>query len=104
MGELADGGHIAPAPERDFYLPNKALTLTEEDAGFELLGSELAIYDDFVFGARIAIVTEDGASVGCGIFYRWNDASNLDLAFVDTGGGFGVVQLVAAVPVRACQY
>ncbi len=91
VGELAAGGHIAPAERRDLYLLEKSLMAMDRTALFELVGSEQAIYDDFVLGARVTIVT-GGESVGCGLVYRWQDERNLDLAFVDSAGGFGVVQ------------
>jgi hypothetical protein len=89
VDELAAGGHITPLSDRDLYLPEKSLVMDEQDAAFELIGTELAVYADFVLGA---IVTGDGANVGCGLVYRWTDDRNFDLAYVDTGGGFGVVQ------------
>ncbi len=92
VDELAAGGHIAPQPDRDLYLPEKSLELTEQDAAFELIGTERAVYADFVFGARIVAATSDGANIGCGLVHRWTDERNFDLVFVDTGGGFGIVQ------------
>jgi hypothetical protein len=92
INELAAGGHIAPLAGHDLFLPEKTVTLTEQDAYFELIGTDLAMYGDFVMGARINIATGPRANVGCGLTYRWIDERNLDLAYVDTGGGFGVVQ------------
>ena len=34
----------------------------------------------------------EGDGIGCGLVYRWQDERNLDLVYVDTAGGFGVVQ------------
>lgn len=92
VGELAAGGHIVPVDEHDLFVPEASLTLAEQDARFELIGTEQAVYDDFVLSAHITLLTTEGANVGCGLAYRWIDQRNLDLAFVDSGGGFGVVQ------------
>ncbi len=91
VNELAASGQVTPAPARDLFLPEKTLMATDPDARFELIGSDLALYDNFILGARVGIVTV-GENEGCGLVYRWQDARNLDLAYVDTAGGFGVVQ------------
>lgn len=91
IAELAGGGHIAPAAERDLYVLERSLTATGITARFEPIGTELAQYDNFVLGGRVAISTA-GESVGCGLFFRWQDERNLALAYVDSGGGFGLVQ------------
>lgn len=91
IAELADGGHIAPVEERDLYVLERSLTVTGRTSRFEPIGTELAQYDDFVLGGRVAISTA-GESVGCGLFFRWQDERNLALAYVDSGGGFGVAQ------------
>ncbi|MCL4237759.1 MAG: hypothetical protein KJ047_05880 [Anaerolineae bacterium] len=91
IAELAGGGHIAPAAERDLYVLERSLSVTGVTARFEPIGTEVAQYDDFVLGGRVAISTV-GESVGCGLFFRWQDERNLALAYVDSGGGFGLVQ------------
>ena len=91
VGELASGGHISPAPARDLYLFEKTQTSTTRTSVFELLGSDRAVYGDFVFGGRVTIST-DGQSVGCGLVFRWTDERNLSLAYVDSSSGFGLVQ------------
>jgi hypothetical protein len=89
--ELRQSGQVALAPERDLFLIEKTLMSPGQDALFELIGSEQAIYDNFVLSATINTVTQ-GQSVGCGVVYRWQDDENLSLAFVDTAGGWGLVQ------------
>ncbi len=91
VNELAEGGHITPAPARDLYLFEKTQASTDRASVFELLGSEQAVYGDFLFGGRVTIVTE-GQSVGCGLLFRWEDERNLSLAYVDSSQGFGLVQ------------
>jgi hypothetical protein len=91
VDELAASGMINPAVTRELYVPETALMLDEVTASFELLGTDDSIYTDFVVGVTI-IMTTDGQSVGCGMVYRWLDDRNLDLAYVDTAGGFGLVQ------------
>jgi hypothetical protein len=91
VSELTEGGHITPAPARDLYLFEKTQASTDLASAFELLGSEQAVYSDFLFGGRVTIVTE-GQSVGCGLVFRWTDARNLALAYVDSSQGFGLVQ------------
>lgn len=90
-GELAASGQVVLAPARDLFLPQKSVTVTGVTSAFETIGSDQALYSDFVLGADLNIVTE-GKSVGCGLFYRWQDERNLDLAYIDTSGGFGVVE------------
>lgn len=91
VDELAVGGHISPQPARDLYLFEKTQSSTTRTSVLELLGSDRAIYGDFVFGGRVTIST-DGQSVGCGLVFRWTDERNLSLAYVDSSSGFGLVQ------------
>jgi hypothetical protein len=91
VNSLASSGQVVPAAARDLFLTEKTLTATTVDAQFGLIGSDLALYDNFVLGAGVKLTT-GGKSVGCGLVYRWEDARNLDLAYVDTAGGFGVVE------------
>jgi hypothetical protein len=91
MAELADAGHLDLAPARDLFIPDADMTAPIQNTWFELLGSDQTIYNDFVLSAWVTIVT-NGTSAGCGMVYRWQDARNLDLAYVDVMGGFGVVQ------------
>jgi hypothetical protein len=90
-GELAATGRITPAPARDFFIPNADLTVPNQNTWFEPLGSDLTVYENFILSAWLKIAT-NGTSAGCGLVYRWQDARNLDLAYVDALGGFGVVQ------------
>lgn len=89
--ELADAGHLTLAPVRDLFIPDADMTAPIRNTWFELLGSDQTIYNDFILSAWVSIVT-NGTSAGCGMVYRWQDARNLDLAYVDVMGGFGVVQ------------
>lgn len=91
INELAAGGHINPWVQHDLFLNEKRLAVTDPDAIFELIGTDQAIYDDFVMGAWTNAIT-NGDDGGCGITYRWQDERNLDMVFVDSGSGFGVVQ------------
>jgi hypothetical protein len=91
VNSLASSGQVVPAAARDLFLTEKELTAITVDSQFGLIGSDLALYDNFVLGAGVTIET-GGKSVGCGLVYRWEDDRNLDLAYVDTAGGFGVVQ------------
>ncbi len=89
--ELADSGQVQPANARDLFLLERTVNDDDPNSIFELIGSEQALYDDFIFGTNITTVTT-GESAGCGLVYRWQDERNLDLAYIDTGGGFGIVQ------------
>lgn len=98
--ELADAGQIVPAtPLHDLFLFEKNVTAENQETVLELIGSEQAVYGDFLFGGRIAILT-NGENNGCGLVYRWQtadgtedqDGYTLGLAFVDTAGGYGVAQ------------
>lgn len=89
--ELAASGQVEPAAARDLFLLERSLHAIDPDSQFELLGSEQAVYGDFIYGASITTLTT-GESVGCGLVYRWQDERNLDLAYLDTDGGFGLVQ------------
>ncbi len=91
IAELSAGEHIVPLPERSLYVLEQGRTVIGRTARFEPIGTELAQYGDFVFGGRVAISTA-GESVGCGLFFRWQDERNLALAYIDSGGGFGLVQ------------
>ena len=64
IAELADGGHIAPVEERDLYVLERSLTVTGRTSRFEPIGTELAQYDDFVLGGRVAIST----AAKCGLW------------------------------------
>jgi hypothetical protein len=89
--ELATSGQLTLAPTRDLFISDADLTAPVKNAFFELLGSDQTIYNDFILSAWVTIVTS-GTSAGCGMVYRWQDERNLDLAYVDVMGGFGVVQ------------
>jgi len=89
--EIAESGQVVLAPARDLFLLERTLSAADPASVFELLGSEQALYEDFILGANVTTLTT-GESVGCGAVFRWQDERNLDLAYVDTGGGFGVVQ------------
>jgi hypothetical protein len=91
VGEMAATGKVFPAAARDLYVPDADLTTTGQDARFELIGSDLTLYENFILSAWLTIVT-NGHSAGCGVVYRWQDERNLDMAYVDLSGGFGVVQ------------
>ena len=91
VAELAASGQVFPAETHALYLPEKQRTEQNRDARFELLGSEIAVYDDFIFSARLGLYT-NGKSNACGLVYRWQDEANFDLAYIDALGGFGVVQ------------
>lgn len=96
IDELAASGLERPAVTRDLYVPETVMMLDEVAADFDLLGNGDSTYTDFVLGVT-AIVTTGGESVGCGVAYRWLDERNLDMAYVDTGGGFGLVQALDGV-------
>lgn len=91
VAELARSGMVSPAPAHDLYINSRALDAADPASRFELVGSERALYDDFILGASIVIVT-DGESPGCGLLFRAQDDRNLSLAYVDTSGGFGLVR------------
>jgi len=91
VGELTVNSVINPADNYDLFLTDKRLEATDPDALFELIGTDAAIYDNFVLSTWLKISSE-GDSAGCGLVYRWQDERNLDLAYVDLAGGFGVVQ------------
>jgi hypothetical protein len=91
IAELSAGEHIVPLPQRSLYVLEEGRTVIGRTARFEPIGTELAQYGDFVLGGRVAINTA-GESVGCGLFFRWQDERNLALAYLDSGGGFGLVQ------------
>ena len=91
VNSLASSGQVVPAAARDLFLTETELTAITVDAQFGLIGSDRALYDNFILGAGVTFET-GGKSVGCGVVYRWEDDRNLDLAYVDTAGGFGVVQ------------
>jgi hypothetical protein len=89
--ELADSGMVTLADARDLFLPEKTLTANDITTTLELIGSDQALYADFVLSADLTIMTA-GQSNGCGLFYRWQDDRDFDLSYIDTAGGFGVVQ------------
>ncbi len=89
--ELADAGHLNLAPSRDLFIPNADMTAPIQNTWFELLGSDQTFYEDFILSAWVSIVT-NGSSAACGMVFRWQDARNLAMAYVDAAGGFGVVQ------------
>ncbi len=89
--ELLASGQIDPVQDRDLYVQSTLLSSMDQETLFHLLGSDQAIYSDFLFGATVNLST-NGESIGCGVVYRWQDDANLDLAYVDTTGGFGLVQ------------
>jgi len=93
--ELAESGQITPVEIHDLYIPAKTLSTLDLTSMSELLGSEKAVYTDFVLGGTINIATT-GESVGCGLAFGWQDERNLSLAFVDTSGGWGIVRAVDA--------
>ncbi len=91
VAELAASGHVFPAETHALYLPEKQIAEQKRDARFELLGSEMAIYDNFIFSARVGLYTS-GESDACGLVFRWEDEANFDLVYIDALGGFGVVE------------
>lgn len=91
VDELVAAGQINPASWHDLFLFEKRTSAETRDTLFELIGTPQAEYADFLFGVRIAIVT-GGESVGCGIVFHWQDERNLSMAYLDTVGGFGLVQ------------
>lgn len=91
VAELSQSGLIQPAGARDLFVADGRLASTDQTAQFELIGSAQARYTDFLLGATVRTVTT-GESVACGLVYRWQDARNTDLVFVDTAGGFGLSQ------------
>ena len=92
VAELANTGLVTPRPVHDLYIPARALDATTQRSLFELVGSEQALYDDFIMGASVVIGTDEGASPGCGVVFRYQDERNLGLAYVDVAEGFGLVQ------------
>lgn len=95
VSELADTGKIVPAAARDLFIPDTTLIAVDRTARFELFGSDLTVYKDFVLSAWLRIATS-GSGAGCGMVYRWQDERNLDLAYIDGQGGFGIVQARSA--------
>jgi len=92
--EIAASEVVTLAQERDLYVPDpdqSPLEATTRRFTQELLGTEQALYGDFILGASVRITTA-GDSVGCGLVLRWQDDRNLGLAYFDTGGGYGLVQ------------
>lgn len=90
--ELAASGQITPAPGRDFFVPQVSLTSTAQQSRFELVGTETQTrYVDFVLGAQVVINT-GGQDVGCGLVFHWQNEHTLEMAYVDSTGGFGLVQ------------
>ena len=91
VAELAASGQVEPAPTHALYLNSRALDAMDRLSRFEPIGSEQALYGDFMLGASVLISTE-GESAGCGLLFRYQDERNLDLAYIDSSGGFGIVQ------------
>ncbi|MCZ2098596.1 MAG: LamG domain-containing protein [Anaerolineae bacterium] len=91
VAELARSGMVSPAPAHDLYINSRTLDAADPASRFELVGSERALYGDFILGASVVIVT-DGESPGCGLLFRALDDRNLSLAYVDSSGGFGLVR------------
>ncbi len=89
--ELTTAGQIQPVPARELFVPSIILSSVDQEMQHDLLGTLQGVYTDFLLGATLNVSTE-GLSIGCGIVYRWQDENNLDLAFADTTGGFGLVQ------------
>ena len=89
--EIAASEQVTLGPARDLFVPTSSLTTIDLGMWYELIGPEQAVYSDFLLGASVAVATQ-GSNVGCGILYRWQDERNLDMAFVDTVGGVGLVQ------------
>lgn len=91
IAELAESGHITPAAAHDLFLTDNALGVLTSNTLYELIGSERAVYRDFVLSAHARALTT-GDNAGCGLVYRWRDERNLDMVYIDSAGGFGVVQ------------
>lgn len=91
VAELAASGHVEPVPAHALYLNSRTLDAMDRLSRFEPIGSEQALYGDFMLGASVLIST-DGESAGCGLLFRYQDERNLDLAYIDSSGGFGIVQ------------
>lgn len=91
IAELAASGHVTPGAAHDLYITSRTLEAADPTSVFELIGSEQALYGDFVFGASVVTVS-DGEEPGCGLLFRYVDEQNLGLAYVDASGGFGLVQ------------
>lgn len=94
VAELARSGMVSPAPAHDLYINGRTLDAADPASRFELVGSERALYRDFILGASVVIVA-DGGSPGCGLLFRAQDDRNLSLAYVDRSGGFGLVRAQA---------
>lgn len=91
VAELVEAGQIVPSAEHDLFLFEKSMTGEDRDALFELLGTDQAQYDNFLFGAGIAIAGNE-TDTGCGLVFRWQDEDDLSLAYIDNRGGFAVVE------------
>ncbi len=89
--ELGETGLVNLAATRDLFLPEKTISASGVTTTLELIGSDQALYADFLLSADLTIMT-GGQSNGCGVFYRWQDDRDFDLSYIDTAGGFGVVQ------------
>ncbi|HVO70218.1 MAG TPA: hypothetical protein VMT24_09235, partial [Aggregatilineaceae bacterium] len=63
MNSLASSEQVVPAAARDLFLPERSLAAATVDAQFALIGSDQALYDNFVLGARVSMTT-GGNSVG----------------------------------------
>jgi len=91
MQELVEAAHLTAARSRAIYLPERPMFLRGHGARFELIGTEQAVWADFVLEARVQILVPE-QDVGCGLVFRWQDERNLELAYLDTHGGFGLVE------------
>lgn len=91
MQELVDSAHVTAAPSRAIYVPEQPVFIRGHGSAFELIGTDRSVWTDFVLEARVQILVPD-QDVGCGLFFRWRDERNLDLAYIDTQGGFGLVE------------
>jgi hypothetical protein len=91
VAELAASGQVIPALARDLFVTEQSLMAVNIAARFDLLGTAQADYDNLLYGATVNITT-GGQAVGCGLVVRWQDERDLTLAYIDTAGGFGVVQ------------
>lgn len=89
--ELLASGQINPVRDRDLYVADALLSSIDQETQFHLLGTTQTAYTDFLFGVTMNMST-NGESIACGMVYRWQDEANLDVAYVDTAGGFGLVQ------------
>src|SRR5690606_28900079 len=55
--EIAESGQVVLAPARDLFLLERTLSAADPASVFELLGSEQALYEDFILGANVTTLT-----------------------------------------------